>query len=185
MSADNGSMKFWDYKSGYNFQSNDTLAQPGSMESETGIFCSTFDMTGSRLITGEDDKTIKVNFFSLKGMEILLSSFDRFGKKMTLRHQILIRSWIGSRLYSRPRTLDCNPEHFKKMVWKSLVFWIEINLTFSPILIADKVMTSPSQAGASKSPRFPDLGSPGLTQFFVSCLNSIFGAVDLEQSYIL
>ncbi|KAJ3282492.1 Pleiotropic regulator 1 [Borealophlyctis nickersoniae] len=58
--GDNGSMHFWDYKTGYNFQTAETLVQPGSLESEAGVFCSTFDMTGSRLITGEADKTIKI-----------------------------------------------------------------------------------------------------------------------------
>ncbi|TPX32461.1 hypothetical protein SmJEL517_g04475 [Synchytrium microbalum] len=58
--ADNGSMHFWDWKSGYNFQTAESAVQPGSLESEAGIFCSTFDRTGSRLITGEADKTIKI-----------------------------------------------------------------------------------------------------------------------------
>lgn len=34
--------------------------QPGSLESEAGIFCAEFDKTGLRLITGEADKTIKI-----------------------------------------------------------------------------------------------------------------------------
>jgi pleiotropic regulator 1 len=38
----------------------DTIAQPGSLESENGIFCSAFDKSGTRLITGEADKTIKI-----------------------------------------------------------------------------------------------------------------------------
>ncbi|KAJ9051681.1 pre-mRNA-splicing factor prp46 [Entomophthora muscae] len=58
--ANNGTLKFWDWKSGHNFQSMDSLAQPGSLDSEAGIFCSTFDRSGLRLITGEADKTIKV-----------------------------------------------------------------------------------------------------------------------------
>ncbi|GAA97635.1 uncharacterized protein L969DRAFT_87735 [Mixia osmundae IAM 14324] len=58
--ADNGSMTFWDYKTGLPFQTGNDIAQPGSLESEAGIFCSTFDQTGSRLITGGADKTIKV-----------------------------------------------------------------------------------------------------------------------------
>ncbi|KAJ3117703.1 Pleiotropic regulator 1 [Phlyctochytrium bullatum] len=58
--GDNGSMHFWDYKTGYNFQTAETMAQPGSLESENGVFCSTFDRTGLRLITGEADKTIKI-----------------------------------------------------------------------------------------------------------------------------
>ncbi|KAJ3059430.1 Pleiotropic regulator 1 [Quaeritorhiza haematococci] len=58
--GDNGSMYFWDYKTGYNFQTAETTAQPGSLESESGIFCSAFDRSGARLITGEADKTIKI-----------------------------------------------------------------------------------------------------------------------------
>ena len=34
--------------------------QPGSLESEAGIFAMTFDQTGSRLICAEADKTIKL-----------------------------------------------------------------------------------------------------------------------------
>lgn len=58
--GDNGSMHFWDWKSGYNFQTTTTQVQPGSLESEAGIFCSTFDRSGTRLITGEADKSIKI-----------------------------------------------------------------------------------------------------------------------------
>jgi len=58
--ADNGSMYFWDWKSGYNFQRLQTAVQPGSLEAEAGIFALTFDQTGSRLISCEADKTIKI-----------------------------------------------------------------------------------------------------------------------------
>ncbi|KAF9074266.1 WD40 repeat-like protein [Rhodocollybia butyracea] len=58
--ADNGSMTFWDYNTGTPFQNLDDIPQPGSLEAEAGVFCSTFDMTGTRLITGGADKTIKV-----------------------------------------------------------------------------------------------------------------------------
>ena len=58
--GDNGSLWFWDYKSGHNFQQAAPKVQPGSMESEAGVFASTFDKTGSRLITVEADKTIKM-----------------------------------------------------------------------------------------------------------------------------
>ncbi|KAG0026389.1 pre-mRNA-splicing factor prp46 [Podila clonocystis] len=58
--ADNGAMGFWDWKSGHQFQRLDSLVQPGSLESEAGIFCAEFDKTGLRLITGEADKTIKI-----------------------------------------------------------------------------------------------------------------------------
>lgn len=58
--SDNGEMCFFDWKSGYKFQTMETTAQPGSLDAEQGVFCSTFDKTGLRLITGEADKTIKV-----------------------------------------------------------------------------------------------------------------------------
>jgi pleiotropic regulator 1 len=58
--GDNGSMYFWDYLSGYNFQRAESTPQPGSLDAEAGILSSCFDMTGSRLITGEADKSIKM-----------------------------------------------------------------------------------------------------------------------------
>ncbi|EPZ33559.1 Ribosomal protein S6e domain-containing protein, partial [Rozella allomycis CSF55] len=58
--GDNGSMHFWDWKSGYNFQTMETIVQPGSLDAEAGIFASTFDKTGLRLLTCEADKTIKI-----------------------------------------------------------------------------------------------------------------------------
>lgn len=58
--ADNGTLHFWDWKTGYNFQKQQTVAQPGSLDSEAGIFATTFDLSGCRLITAEADKTIKI-----------------------------------------------------------------------------------------------------------------------------
>ncbi|KAK4127138.1 WD40 repeat-like protein [Parathielavia appendiculata] len=58
--GDNGSMSFWDWKSGYRFQALDTTAQPGSLDAESGIMSAAFDLSGSRLICGEADKTIKI-----------------------------------------------------------------------------------------------------------------------------
>lgn len=58
--GDNGSVYFWDWKSGNCFQQADSVVQPGSLESEAGIFAMSFDMTGSRLVTCEADKTIKM-----------------------------------------------------------------------------------------------------------------------------
>ncbi|KAJ8657023.1 hypothetical protein O0I10_007357 [Lichtheimia ornata] len=58
--GDNGSLGFHDWRSGYQFQSMDTTVQPGSLDAEAGIFASSFDRTGLRLITGEADKTIKI-----------------------------------------------------------------------------------------------------------------------------
>jgi pleiotropic regulator 1 len=58
--ADNGSLHFWDYNSGYNFQKIDSTVQPGSLSSEAGIFAIKFDHSSTRMITAECDKTIKM-----------------------------------------------------------------------------------------------------------------------------
>lgn len=50
-------MGFWDWKTGFQYQSLDTTAQPGSLDAEAGLMSSTFDKTGLRLICGEADKT--------------------------------------------------------------------------------------------------------------------------------
>ncbi len=53
-------MYFWDWKTGYNFQRLQTIPQPGSIDPEMGIYAMAFDQSGSRLITCEADKTIKI-----------------------------------------------------------------------------------------------------------------------------
>lgn len=57
---DNGQLNFWDWRSGHKFQTHETIPQPGSMSSENGVFSLCLDMSGSRLLTGECDKTIKI-----------------------------------------------------------------------------------------------------------------------------
>lgn len=58
--GDNGSLWFWDWKSGHCFQKGESIPQPGSLDAENGIYAMKFDVTGSRLITCEADKTIKM-----------------------------------------------------------------------------------------------------------------------------
>lgn len=69
--ADNGSLTMWDYATGLPFQHMKDVPQPGSLDAEAvswrkettdrqGVFCSAFDKTGTRLITGGADKTIKM-----------------------------------------------------------------------------------------------------------------------------
>lgn len=58
--GDDGSLSFWDYETGYRFQKTSTVAQPGSLEAENGIYASAFDLTGTRLITCEADKSVKI-----------------------------------------------------------------------------------------------------------------------------
>lgn len=54
--ADDGTVSFYDWKTGHRFQNTQSIAQPGSLEAEAGVMCSTFDRSGLRLITGESDK---------------------------------------------------------------------------------------------------------------------------------
>lgn len=58
--GDDGSLGFWDWKTGHRFQTGESVPQPGSLDAEKGVFTATFDKTGLRLITGEADKTIKI-----------------------------------------------------------------------------------------------------------------------------
>jgi pleiotropic regulator 1 len=58
--ADDGTLYFWDWRTGYNFQRFASPVQQGSIESEASILASTFDRSGARLITGQSDKTIKM-----------------------------------------------------------------------------------------------------------------------------
>lgn len=53
-------MYFWDWKTGHNFQKLQAVTQPGSLDSEAGVFKCCFDMSGCRLLTAEADKTIKI-----------------------------------------------------------------------------------------------------------------------------
>lgn len=58
--CDNGMFAFWDWKSGEMFQDDVQIPVPGSLESERGILCSTFDQSGDRLITGNIDKSVRL-----------------------------------------------------------------------------------------------------------------------------
>ena len=58
--ADDGTMNFGDYGSGPCFQTSKTVPQRGSLDAENGIFAAEFDLTGTRLITCEADKSNKI-----------------------------------------------------------------------------------------------------------------------------
>jgi pleiotropic regulator 1 len=58
--GDNGSLHFWDYETGFCFQKTQTIVQSGSLDAEAGIYAMAFDMSGSRLVTCEADKSIKI-----------------------------------------------------------------------------------------------------------------------------
>ena len=78
MIAEGSICRFWDYHSGNRFQDEQTIVQPGSLESEAGINCMSFDVSGSRLITGEVDKTIKCRPLPLS-LLTAVSMFSRHG----------------------------------------------------------------------------------------------------------
>lgn len=56
--GDDGSLWMWDYRSGHCYQQVPPVVQPGSLESEAGVYAAAFDATGSRLITCNADKTV-------------------------------------------------------------------------------------------------------------------------------
>lgn len=58
--GDNGTYWFWDWNSGHCYQQETATVQPGSLDAEAGVFACAFDQTGSRLVTCEADKTIKM-----------------------------------------------------------------------------------------------------------------------------
>jgi pleiotropic regulator 1 len=58
--TDNGFLHFWDWRSGHKYQSLQVDPQPGSLSAENGIFDIALDMSASRLLTAECDKTVKI-----------------------------------------------------------------------------------------------------------------------------
>ena len=44
--GDDGTLKFWDYSTGYAFQDIQSRVQPGSLDAEAGIYAMAFDQTG-------------------------------------------------------------------------------------------------------------------------------------------
>jgi len=57
---DTGQLYFWDWKTGHCFQEAFSTPQSGSIQAEAGIQACCFDQTGTRLITAEVDKSIKI-----------------------------------------------------------------------------------------------------------------------------
>ena len=57
--GDNSSIHVWDYNSGTASHTLNGIPQPGLLEAEAGVFCPTFSMTVTHIITGCTDKTIK------------------------------------------------------------------------------------------------------------------------------
>ncbi|MEN2495809.1 MAG: Pleiotropic regulator 1 [Marteilia pararefringens] len=58
--GDNGILNFYDFKSAHLFQENIPMLQSGSLSAEAGALDLKFDISGSRLITANIDKTIKL-----------------------------------------------------------------------------------------------------------------------------
>ena len=76
--ADNGTMQWFDWRTGYNFQRYQAPVQPGSLDSESGIFALAFDKSESRLISCEGDKVSLINTASqINFLPFRLSNFTR------------------------------------------------------------------------------------------------------------
>lgn len=57
---DDGRLRFWDYKAGRCFDRVNSVPQPGSLDCEAGILALSFDRSGSRLVSCEMDKTVRM-----------------------------------------------------------------------------------------------------------------------------
>jgi pleiotropic regulator 1 len=55
-----GQARFYDWATGHCFQDTYTAVQEGSLAAEACVFGAAFDMSGTRLITAEGDKTVKI-----------------------------------------------------------------------------------------------------------------------------
>lgn len=79
------------------------VPQPGSLDAEAGIFCSTFDQTGTRLITGGADKTIKVGIRPIYLPRYYILTFIISGLRgantVILRYLIIISSDVYDYTY--------------------------------------------------------------------------------------
>lgn len=58
--GDDGVLSFWDYSAAHRFDSQKPQVQPGSLDCEAGVYALSFDRSGSRLVTGEADKTVRM-----------------------------------------------------------------------------------------------------------------------------
>lgn len=58
--GDDGLLTFWNWKTGHKVQQQKNTPHTGSLGAEAEVFCSAFDKTGSQLIIGCADKTLKV-----------------------------------------------------------------------------------------------------------------------------
>ena len=58
--GDGGSLALYDWQSGRRFSTGRTMPQPGSLDSESCVLAAAFDVTGTRLITCEADKSMKI-----------------------------------------------------------------------------------------------------------------------------
>lgn len=58
--GDDGVMRLYDWGTGKKFQETKGVVVPGSLESEGGVLASEFDLTGSRLVTGGRDKSVRI-----------------------------------------------------------------------------------------------------------------------------
>ena len=117
--ADNGSMYFWDWKTGYNFQRTQAAVQPGSLDSEAGIFSMTFDMSGSRLITTEADKTIKIYKEDDTAVSFsFLPSSDISDWEFVIRNNLPKALFVLSEYGIRNVCKDISEDHCFTVLWE-------------------------------------------------------------------
>ena len=112
--ADNGTMQWFDWRTGYNFQRYQAPVQPGSLDSESGIFALAFDKSESRLISCEGDK---VNRKALFRARIYIQDYQTLQRRR------------GSNRRNKPDSLEAR-SRATKAILDQILFYCPFHNTF-------------------------------------------------------
>jgi len=117
--ADNGTMQWFDWRTGYNFQRYQAPVQPGSLDSESGIFALAFDKSESRLISCEGDKVNeKVSFRTIN----LIQDYQTLQRRR------------GSHRRNKPDSLETG-SRATKAILDQILFYCPFHNTFIQCVI--------------------------------------------------
>ena len=112
--ADNGTMQWFDWRTGYNFQRYQAPVQPGSLDSESGIFALAFDKSESRLISCEGDKVNRVALFR---------------SRISIKDYKTLQRRLGSNRRNEPDSLEAR-SRATKAILDQILFYCPFHNTF-------------------------------------------------------
>lgn len=183
-------MYFWDWKSGFCFQKEQSKAQPGSIDSEAGVFAMAFDQSGSRLITAEADKTIKmykedetaVGIYVFTAFFRGISGGQREKNEMTRRRFVLSASFAEKLKLGLAVLMAALYTEFEKGLWRGRLRRAEsLKVVFLNALLSendDFEIFSGFDCSKTKTSFFPK----GLWSFTSDVLNSVSSFLFVETA---